>query len=382
MNSRERLLTAIDCKIPDRVPVSTYELVGYNSRAFENQDPSYQRLMQVIREKTDCMCMWEPGSDAILPKSDHVGDFLETTAHPVEMELRQNVTDSFVESFSTLHTPQGPLTRATKVFNNIHTVWKTEHWCKDTADVDRILSIPYKPVTYDFSDLPRIKQEVGDNGIIMTSVFDALGWCVELMELSHSLLWAMIETDHFARSVEIVHERVMENLRRMLDANVVDFYRICGPEYATPPYMAPDLFHRFVTPCVKEMVELIHSKGARVRVHSHGKIGEVLGMIAETGADGIDPCEEPPDGDITLDEVKRQVGGRMCLFGSVQLKMLEHGSKEQIEQVVRRNMAAAKAGGGYVIMPTAAPINTPLAPKTEENYLHYIDTALQYGQYD
>ena len=228
MNSRERLLCAIDRKIPDRVPVSTYELVGYNSRAFENNDPSYARLMQVIREKTDCLCMWEPGSDAILPKSDHVGDFLETTSHPAELDVRRNVTDQFVETFSTLHTPQGPLKRATKVFNNVHTVWKTEHWCKGPDDVDRILAIPYRPVTYDFSDLPRIQGEVGDRGLIMTSVFDALGWCVELMELSRSLLWAMTETDHFARCVEIVHERVMENLRRMLDQQVVDFYRFAG----------------------------------------------------------------------------------------------------------------------------------------------------------
>ena len=146
--------------------------------------------------------------------------------------------------------------------------------------------------------------------------------------------------------------------------------------------MAPDLFRRFVVPYVAEMVELIHSKGARARVHCHGKMRHVLEMIAQTGADGIDPCEEPPDGDITLEEVKRQVGDRMCLFGSVQLKMLEHGSKAQIEEVVRRNMAAAKAGGGYIIMPTAAPINTPLAAKTEENYFHYIDTALECGAYD
>ena len=30
MNSRERLLTALNCEIPDRVPISTYELVGFD----------------------------------------------------------------------------------------------------------------------------------------------------------------------------------------------------------------------------------------------------------------------------------------------------------------------------------------------------------------
>ena len=32
-------------------------------------------------------------------------------------------------------------------------------------------------------------------------------------------------------------------------------------------------------------------------------------------------------------------------------------------------------------MPTAAPIDSPLPQKTEDNYLHYIDAALKYGTY-
>jgi hypothetical protein len=44
-------------------------------------------------------------------------------------------------------------------------------------------------------------------------------------------------------------------------------------------------------------------------------------------------------------------------------------------------MAAAKAGGGYVIMPTAAPIETPLPQKITDNYLWYIESALELGRY-
>jgi thiazole synthase ThiGH ThiG subunit len=44
-------------------------------------------------------------------------------------------------------------------------------------------------------------------------------------------------------------------------------------------------------------------------------------------------------------------------------------------------MDAVKAGGRYVIMPTAAPINTPLSPQTEQNYYTFIETALELGKY-
>lgn len=364
-------MRTLECRAADRVPVSTYELAGYNSRAFENNDPSYARLMDVIREKTDCLCMWGPGSN---------GTFLQSS-HPVEIEVRHERVDGATVTYQTLHTPKGDLTHTAKVFDNVHTTWVIEHWCKDLADVDKALSVPYEPVTYDASDYARIKQEVGDHGIIMDSLGDPLLIAADLMEFGEYTVWALSETEHFARTVALMHERCMENLRRQLDACVAELYRICGPEYATPPYLPPALFDRFVVPYVKEMVDLLHERGAKARFHCHGRIGQVLDMIAATGADAIDPCEAPPDGDIELADVKKRIGDRLCLCGNLQLKLLEHGSREQVAQAVKACMAAAKKRGGYIILPTAAPINTPLAKKTEENYITFIETALEEGAY-
>jgi len=57
MNSTQRLLACLHGRQPDRVPVSTYELVGWNPAAWENNQPSYARLMEFIRRHTDCMLM-------------------------------------------------------------------------------------------------------------------------------------------------------------------------------------------------------------------------------------------------------------------------------------------------------------------------------------
>ena len=371
MNSRERILKALKCETPDRVPISTYELAGYNSRAFENKDPSYANLMSVIREKTDCLAMWGTGSN---------GRFLESS-YPVEIDVRQEREGTATIHHYTLHTPKGDLTRTCKAYDNVHTTWVTEHWCKSLDDVEKALSVPYEPVTYDASDRARIDAEVGEHGIIMDGLADPLLMAADLMEFGAYTVWALSETDHFARTVAIMHERCMENLRRNLATNVSDLYRICGPEYATPPYLPPEFFSRFVTPYVKEMVDLLHEKGALARFHCHGKVNHVLDMIAATGADAIDPCEPPPDGDIELADMKRRVGGRICLCGNLELKLLEHGSREEVRQTVKDCMAAAKKNGGYIILPTAAPINTPLAKKTEENYITFIETALEGGLY-
>ena len=371
MNPRERIRTTLKCGIPDRVPVSTYELVGYNSRAFENNDPSYARLMNVIREKTDCLAMWGPGSNA---------RFLES-AYPVDIDMCEERLDGATVYRRTLHTPKGDLAHTCKVFDNVHTTWVTEHWCKSIEDVDKALSVPYEPATYDASDRHRIDRELGGRGIIMDGLSDPLWMAADLMEFGEYTVWALSETEHFARTVAVLHERCIENLKRNLAANVSDLYRICGPEYATPPYLPPALFQRFVVPPVTEMIAMLHEKGALARFHCHGKVGQVLDMIAATGADAMDPCEAPPDGDIALADIKKRVGDRVCLCGNLQLKLLEHGSKEQVAQAVKDCMTAAKRDGGYVILPTAAPINTPLAKKTEENYITFIETALEQGVY-
>lgn len=371
MNARGRVLATLQGNQADRIPVSTYELVGYNSRAFENQDASYRALMDVIREKTDCLAMWGPGSNA---------RFLES-AYPVEMSTVETRDGNATEYRQTLQTPKGALTRAYKVFDNVHTTWITEHWCKDLDDVDKALSVPYEPVSYDASDRARIDEELGDHGIIMDGLADPLWMAADLMEFGQYTVWALSETEHFARTVEVLHERCMENLRRNLSVNVSDLYRVCGPEYATPPYLPPVMFERFVTPYVKQMTDLLHEKGALVRFHCHGRIGQVLDMIVATGADAIDPCEAPPDGDIELADVKRRAGDRLCLCGNLQLKLLEHGSRDDVRKAVIACMDAAKAGGRYIILPTAAPINTPLAKKTEENYITFIETALEFGSY-
>lgn len=371
MNSKERLLGALRGHWIDRVPISTYELVGYNSKSFENNQPSYRHLMNIIREKTDCIAMWNPASNARF----------QQTAYPLEIEKTQETVGNATIWHTIAHTPGGDLAATSKAIEGQNTLWRTERLCKSPEDVDRVLSVPFVPLQFDASDHERISGEVGENGIIMASLADATCITAELMDFGEYTIWAMTEKEHFSKTLFAVHEIVMENLRRMLEVNVVDLYRICGPEYMTPPYLPPEYFREFVMPTVKEMVDLIHEKGSMVRLHSHGKIGRVMEFIRETNCDGLDPCEGPPDGDIHLSELKRKLGDGICLFGNVQLKLLEHGDRATIRETVKECMDAAKKGGRYVIMPTAAPINIPLQRKTEENYITYIEAALEYGDY-
>jgi uroporphyrinogen-III decarboxylase len=105
-------------------------------------------------------------------------------------------------------------------------------------------------------------------------------------------------------------------------------------------------------------------------------------MILETGCDAIDPCEPPPDGDIDLGEVKgRSLAQRVSVWGNMELKLLERGRPEQVREEVRRIMEKAKPNGGFILLPTASPVNIPLSSQTEANIMAFIDAGLEFGQY-
>jgi uroporphyrinogen-III decarboxylase len=376
---RRRLLVAFDCGIPDRVPINTYEMAGRNAGDWYWQQPSYAPLMEFIRSHTDCITNWnpEPVGDNFLGSNRFLG-----SDHPLELETRTESTDGFTRTTCVLHTPLGDLRSVTQSDPNVHTTWQVEHWCKSVEDVERALSVPYLPATYDASDLGSLRAEIGDHGIIMASLEDPAYLAADLMSFQDYLLWVVEETDHYARTVEILAERVRENLRRQLDCCVLDSYRICGPEYMTPPYLPPALFRRFMMPHVRWMTETLHERGARVRLHCHGKIARVLEMILETGCDGLDPCEPPPDGDLELAEVKRRCLARgVSVWGNIELKLLETATPMEVRAEVCRILEDAKEGGGFVLLPTAAPISVPLSPRTEENYRAFIEAGLDFGRY-
>ena len=377
--SRRRLLTALAGGTPDRVPINTYELAGRNSLDWCNQQPSYRSLMDYIRAHTDCMTNWNPR-----PATDRYTceERFLCSDYPVEIETSTETAGQFQRTSRICHTPKGDLRSVTQAAADVHTTWQVEHWCKSIADVDKALSVPYEPARYDASDLARVRAELGEEGLIIASVGDPAYLAADLMSFQDYLMWAFEETDHFARTVAIIAERVMGNLRRQLDCCVLDLYRIVGPEYFTPPYLPPAMFRRFIVPHVTEMTRLIHARGGKVRLHCHGKMAQVLDMILETGCDGIDPCEPPPDGDIALDEVKRRCQARgVSVWGNIELKLLEQGTPGQVRAEVQKIMGQAKDGGGFVLMPTAGPINLPLAAKTEANYRAFIEAGLEFGRY-
>ena len=367
MNSKERLLKCINHQPIDRVPVSTYELVGWNADAWENKEPSYEKLMNAIREYTDCVYMIDPG--------------FQEAPSPI-MEVRE--WDENVSHFTkkVYHTRYGDLESLHRIDEGIHTVWTIKHLLKDISDMDKYLSIPIEPRDLNMEKFYKEKEKLGEKGLMMISLGDPICEAAELFEMSTFLIHAVTEQEKIKYFLDALHERQMFDLKRILKNDIKDvIFRICGPEYATPPYISPNYYHEYVTCYLVDICKEIRAAGGIPRIHSHGKIGKVIDQFALTDAIAIDPVEPPPDGDMELAKVKRLYGEKFCIFGNIELRELENSDRKRIDDLVKKTMSEAKVGSGFVLMPTSAPLNVPLSKKAEENYLQLFESTLKYGIY-
>jgi hypothetical protein len=115
---------------------------------------------------------------------------------------------------------------------------------------------------------------------------------------------------------------------------------------------------------------MIQQHGGIVRLHSHGRLRNILPIIAEMGADALDPVEPPPQGDISLGEVRQMYGDTLTLFGNIEVSAIEILEPDDFEQVVRKTLDEVNAcpGKGFVLMPTAAPYGRHISTNTLRNY--------------
>ena len=147
-------------------------------------------------------------------------------------------------------------------------------------------------------------------------------------------------------------------------------WRIYGPEYASEPYLPPALFEEYVVRYTGPMVKLIQKYGGLVRIHSHGRINNILDYIVQMGIDAIDPVEPPPQGDVDLSYVKQKYGESLVIFGNIEITDIENMEPAKFESVVNQTLidGTTGIGRGFVLMPSAAPYGRNISSRMMTNY--------------
>ncbi len=115
--------------------------------------------------------------------------------------------------------------------------------------------------------------------------------------------------------------------------------------------ISPDLIREFFIPWYEELVQIVHSSGGYVHLHSHGNISPVLPDFVSIGIDIINPFdwEENPN----LPELVKTYGDRVIFCGGSVGDLYKH-SLEEVEYIAKRACSLARvAEKGFIFMGNA-----------------------------
>lgn len=367
MTRRERLMATLRGEPVDRPAVSFYEINGMED--ISNPDPfniyshpSWKPLIELARDKTDRIVMRG------VPFKNELPD-------PLAGLIRSSTEyDSHGSCFTTVTLQAGArlLGRRIRRDPDINTGWTLEHFLKDTDDVLAYLDLPalQPSCTPDIQGILELERQLGETGIVMIDTPDPLCMAAELFSMEQFTIVAMTEPDLFHRLLERFARWLLPRTEAIARSLPGRLWRIFGPEYASPPYLPPRLFQEYVVPYDKPMVAAIQKYGGFARIHSHGRLREILHHIAATGCVGLDPIEPPPQGDVELKYVREKYGDQFVLFGNLEASDLENLPTPQFEKkiITAIREGTSGRGRGFVLMPSACPYGRVLSKRALANY--------------
>jgi len=339
MNSRERIIAALERKEPDRLPTFEWKTC-------------------------------QPLIDAFVPGGNEL-DFVEAAEHdavccsPSYEKLEIIDENTFIDEFQIKRCLIGP---------DRYPV-ATGHPVSDLPSFKR-----YQPPPVDsairFKKIGEAVQRFGKNKAVVVNLHDVFSFPRDLMGLDNFLM-SFITSPELVR--EIVGFSVDYNLElaRLVKKMDVDIIGI-GDDFADSrgPFVSPKMFRDFLFPEFKRVVQGYKKLGFYVIKHSDGNLSPVLDMLVEAGIDCLDPID--PLGGMDIGLIREKYGHRIARKGNVDcVKTLTTATPGEVEKEVLECIKKGSPGGGHIISSS----NSLHAGVKPHLYKVMLETIKKYGNY-
>jgi hypothetical protein len=386
MTRRERLMATLRGESVDRPAVNFYEIGGWKLNPDDPDPfnvysgPGWRELIHLAEEETDLIRMMYP-TRAPTPENCRA-DFFTTETYldgangSQRKEIRSNPLNPLRPpsrfTHTTLTVAGRTMASLTRLDPDVATVWTIEHLLKDADDARAYLQLPDEVFAYGCDLTPLIAEDevLGDAGIVMVDIADPICEVAGLFSMADYTILALTEPALFHQLLE-KHARhiypLVEQIAREFPGHL---WRVVGSEYASEPMLPPRLYEEYVVRYTKPMVDTIQKYGGFARIHSHGKLRRILPAIAAMEPAGLDPVEPPPQGDMHLIDVRRDIGAGTVLFGNIEASEIELLSPDAFEMRVRQALdeGTTGEGRGFVLMPSACPYGREISARVMTNY--------------
>lgn len=384
MNSRERLLTTLGHREPDRVPIdiggtdvtSICRGAYRDLMAFLGRDPGQDEVVNMVEQ---------------LPRLSE--SFLDEVIKADTRQLRENAGSAFKPVFS----------------EDDHYLNFVNEWGiglrmpKESGHYYDLVSFPMKEPTvealdaFDWPDASdparwggldeqaRLMYEGTPYGLVVGCVFG--GGIFEFPQYLRgmgSFLLDLLAHPEFADDIMArITEVMIAAYSCMLDkvGPYIQVISVCD-DLATQlgPMIGPDLYRKRIKPLEKRLIAAIKARTeARVLYHGCGATRAFLPDLIDIGVDIFNPVQVSAKGLGDTAELKRTYGRDLVFWGGVcdTQRVLPFGTPEEVREETRRRLDDLMPDGGFV----AAPIHNIQDGVPPKNIMAMIETIHEFGVY-
>lgn len=100
--------------------------------------------------------------------------------------------------------------------------------------------------------------------------------------------------------------------------------------------LSPTLFQRYMLPYYQKRTKELHQIGKYLTSHWDGKVKHLIRFAKETGLDGLECVPPEPQGNISLECLKQNMGEMILVDGIPATHFLSTTSNEEIENLVKK----------------------------------------------
>jgi len=350
MNSRERMLAAVNLERPDRVPTdiwATWEVWAKLKEHFgEGVD---------IQEALHIDGMAFVGPEYVGPPLPEVAEGEMVDYWGIRHRAIRYETGTYYEL------SLNPLAEAETIEDLERYPWPNADW-------------------FDYSKMRDAALAAREKQVVMSG-YMAIFYLHNLLRgLERSLIDPHDDAEFTHHLVGRISDFFYEHHRRMFEAadGLVDVAQVTDDFGSqTGPLISVETFRKFYRPQMQRCTDLCHEFGIKVFHHDDGAIRPFLPDLVEMGIDILNPVQSACPG-MEMEGLKRDFGGKLCFHGAIDnQKVIPFGTPEEVRQAVRHAIdALASDGTGYIL----APCHNLQAVTPVENIAAMYDEAWRYGK--
>ena len=357
MNSRERMLTAISCGQPDRVPIY---FCLWQSPPHLRYESEFERVEQLNKMGLD----------------DILDVFLPTAVNPEVQERHWREEPSDDEPYPLMgkeyETPAGVLRQVVReaddelgegwsrqmkkvnLMDDFNVARAKEHAVCGPEDLPKLrhllVELSGERLSHVRAGLKRKREFARKQGTLVAGWgacgMDAAIW---LCGVEGAVLAAVDTPDFFDELLDIIHIWDKKNCELLLDEGVDMLVR--RGWYDTTRIWSPELYGRLIAPRLKELVGMAHQADVKFAYTMSSGIMPLLETFKEIGFDLLYHVD-PVQGGADLAVVKEKLQGQIAVLGGINGAItLERGSGDEIRQAVFEAVEVLAPGGGFILSP-------------------------------